>query len=75
MLQWSAERWTRWRAAGSTTIWPAALPATVDERWLVPHFEKMLYDNALLTGAYLDGYLATGDPHHARVVRETATTS
>jgi uncharacterized protein YyaL (SSP411 family) len=27
---------------------------SVDERWLVPHFEKMLYDNALLTGAYLD---------------------
>ena len=45
---------------------------SVDERWLVPHFEKMLYDNALLTGAYLDGFLATGDPHHAAVVRETA---
>jgi uncharacterized protein len=45
---------------------------SVDERWLVPHFEKMLYDNALLTGAYLDGFLVTGDPHHAAVVRETA---
>src|SRR6202007_2891487 len=32
---------------------------SVDERWLVPHFEKMLYDNALLTGAYLDALLAT----------------
>ena len=32
---------------------------SVDERWLVPHFEKMLYDNALLAGCYLDGYLAT----------------
>jgi uncharacterized protein len=32
---------------------------SVDERWLVPHFEKMLYDNALLMGAYLDAYLAT----------------
>ena len=30
---------------------------SVDERWLVPHFEKMLYDNALLVGAYLDAYL------------------
>ena len=29
---------------------------SVDERWLVPHFEKMLYDNALLTSAYLDAY-------------------
>jgi hypothetical protein len=44
---------------------------SVDERWLVPHFEKMLYDNALLTAAYLDGYLVTGDPHYARTVRET----
>ena len=33
---------------------------SVDERWLVPHFEKMLYDNALLTSAYADAYLATG---------------
>ena len=45
---------------------------SVDERWLVPHFEKMLYDNALLIGAYLDGFLATGNPHDAIVVRETA---
>jgi len=44
---------------------------SVDQRWLVPHFEKMLYDNALLTGAYLDGYLVTSDAEYARVVRET----
>lgn len=44
---------------------------SVDARWLVPHFEKMLYDNALLTGAYLDAYLVTGDERYARVVRET----
>jgi uncharacterized protein YyaL (SSP411 family) len=44
---------------------------SVDARWLVPHFEKMLYDNALLVGAYLDGYLATGEERYARVVRET----
>jgi len=44
---------------------------SVDERWLVPHFEKMLYDNALLTAAYLDGYLATGRAEYARVARET----
>lgn len=43
----------------------------VDERWLVPHFEKMLYDNALLTDAYLDGYLATGHRRYAQVARET----
>jgi len=44
---------------------------SVDSRWLVPHFEKMLYDNALLTGAYLDAYLVTGDENYSRVVRET----
>ena len=44
---------------------------SVDARWLVPHFEKMLYDNALLAGAYLDAYLVTGDENYARVVRET----
>ena len=34
---------------------------SVDERWLVPHFEKMLYDNALLVPAYLHGWLVTGE--------------
>ena len=33
---------------------------SVDDRWLVPHFEKMLYDNALLAAAYLHGWLVTG---------------
>lgn len=44
---------------------------SVDERWLVPHFEKMLYDNALLTNAFVDAYLATGEIAYAKVVRET----
>ncbi len=44
---------------------------STDERWLVPHFEKMLYDNALLTVAYLEAYQATGDPDYRRVVEET----
>ena len=44
---------------------------SVDARWLVPHFEKMLYDNALLAGAYLDAYLVTGDANYARVLRQT----
>ena len=43
---------------------------STDERWLVPHFEKMLYDNALLAVAYLEGYQATGREEFARVVRE-----
>jgi len=41
-----------------------------DERWLVPHFEKMLHDNALLALAYLDGYQATGREEFADVVRD-----
>jgi uncharacterized protein YyaL (SSP411 family) len=44
---------------------------STDERWLVPHFEKMLYDNALLTVAYLEAYQATGDPLYRQVVEET----
>jgi hypothetical protein len=44
---------------------------TVDAQWLVPHFEKMLYDNALLAGCYLDAWQATGADAYAQVVRET----
>ncbi len=43
----------------------------VDARWLVPHFEKMLYDNALLARAYLHGWQATGDALLRRVCEET----
>ncbi len=42
---------------------------TVDPEWRVPHFEKMLYDNALLTVAYLEGYAATGRGDLADVAR------
>ena len=41
---------------------------STDEMWLVPHFEKMLYDNALLVRAYLHGYLATGEERYRAVV-------
>ena len=43
---------------------------SVDERWLVPHFEKMLYDNALLTRLYLEGYQAGGEPFFRQVVED-----
>jgi uncharacterized protein YyaL (SSP411 family) len=43
---------------------------STDAVWLVPHFEKMLYDNALLTVAYLEAYQVTKDPYFVRVVRE-----
>ena len=44
---------------------------SVDAKWLVPHFEKMLYDNALLVAAYLEAYQATGDAYYEQVARET----
>jgi uncharacterized protein len=44
---------------------------STDDRWLVPHFEKMLYDNALLTSAYLEAYQATREPDFAQVAHET----
>ncbi len=44
---------------------------SVDARWLVPHFEKMLYDNALLAACYLEAWQATGRPGYAAVVRQT----
>ena len=42
---------------------------SVDDRWLVPHFEKMLYDNALLATAYLEAWLVTTDPAFAATCR------
>ena len=44
---------------------------STDGRWLVPHFEKMLYDSALLVIAYLEAYQATGEEDFARIARET----
>ncbi|MDD5057512.1 MAG: thioredoxin domain-containing protein [Sideroxydans sp.] len=45
---------------------------SVDARWDIPHFEKMLYDNGLLLGLYCDAWLCSGDPLFARVVQQTA---
>lgn len=45
---------------------------STDEKWLVPHFEKMLYDNALLLKAYAQGYAAAGDEAFAYVAHRTA---
>jgi uncharacterized protein YyaL (SSP411 family) len=44
---------------------------STDERWLVPHFEKMLYDNAALVPVYLEAFQLTGDPEYRRVADET----
>jgi uncharacterized protein len=44
---------------------------SVDAQWLVPHFEKMLYDNALLSRVYLHAYLVTGNTFYRRIVEET----
>ncbi|MEW6477245.1 MAG: thioredoxin domain-containing protein [Actinomycetota bacterium] len=44
---------------------------SVDAQWLVPHFEKMLYDQATLARAYLHAWLVAGEERHRRVVEET----
>jgi uncharacterized protein len=44
---------------------------SVDEKWLVPHFEKMLYDNALLSGVYTNAFLVTGNEFYKRIAVET----
>lgn len=43
---------------------------STDQQWLVPHFEKMLYDQALVARAYLEAYQATGKPAYAEVARD-----
>ena len=45
---------------------------SVDGAWTIPHFEKMLYDNAQLLGLYADAYAATGTPRYASVASATA---
>jgi uncharacterized protein len=44
---------------------------SVDQQWLVPHFEKMLYDNALLVPAYLHAFVLTGEASYRSVVEDT----
>jgi uncharacterized protein len=44
---------------------------SVDDRWLVPHFEKMLYDNALLASVYLHAWVVTEEDRYRRIVEET----
>ena len=63
-------------SAACTTCSAAASIATRStSSWLVPHFEKMLYDNALLVPAYLHGWLVTGRSATARSPRRRSTTS
>ncbi len=44
---------------------------STDERWIVPHFEKMLYDNALLATAFIEAWQVTRNGFYARIARET----
>ncbi len=45
---------------------------STDDRWQIPHFEKMLYDNGLLLKVYVEAWQVSGDPLYRRVVEETA---
>lgn len=44
---------------------------STDRRWHIPHFEKMLYDNAQLMSLYAEAHQLTGDPLYARIIRES----
>jgi uncharacterized protein YyaL (SSP411 family) len=44
---------------------------STDAKWLVPHFEKMLYDNGLLASTYAEAFARTSDPWYAEILRET----
>ncbi len=44
---------------------------TIDERWLIPHFEKMLYDNVIVSRVYLDVFKVTKNPFYRRIAEET----
>jgi uncharacterized protein len=46
---------------------------SVDEYWMIPHFEKMLYDNGALLAVYGEAAVATGDPFYDRIATDTAT--
>ena len=69
---WSRPRSTTWPPAACSTISAAASTATA---WTpagsCPHFEKMLYDNAMLAACYLEAWQATGNEEYAAVVRQT----
>jgi uncharacterized protein YyaL (SSP411 family) len=45
---------------------------SVDDKWFVPHFEKMLYDNGQLLSLYSEAYLFTGNPEFGGILKETA---
>ena len=69
---WRPGRSTRWRRGGMYDLVGGGFHRySVDGRWLVPHFEKMLYDNALLVPAYLHGWVVTGEPRYREVAEET----
>ena len=60
---WPRPRWKKWPAAACTTSSRGGFHRySVDERWLVPHFEKMSYDNSELLKNYLHGWQVTQNP-------------
>ena len=69
---WCWSRCARWRSAGcATTSAAASIAIRSTANWRVPHFEKMLYDQAQLVLAYLEAAQASGDPFFAEVAEDT----
>ena len=65
--------WKKWRwAAFSTSLGGGFCRYSVDDYWMIPHFEKMLYDNGPLLTVYVDAWNATGETLFKRIVQETA---
>ena len=70
--RWRCTRCARWPRGGMyDQVGGGFARYSVDARWVIPHFEKMLYDNALLARAYLHGCQVSGEPFFARVCTET----
>ena len=70
---WSCTRSTAWRSAGCYDhLGGGFFRYSVDRHWSIPHFEKMLYDNAQLLSVYADAYVATGTARYASVAGATA---
>ena len=62
---WGEEAFAKARQEGKPIF--LSVGYSTDERWFLPHFEKMLYDNAQLANAYVEAFRITGDQRHRRV--------
>ena len=72
--RWCSSTLDGMAAGGMYDVIGESFRYSVDEAWLVPHFEKMLYDNALLAPTYLHAWLVTGEERYRRIAEGRSTT-